>query len=239
MALGDVIAGPFALGYFNPQGLAYAADDTLYNVDANSKEVKNITQTGTPITSWAFTGNLDDLSYDDSDDTLWATDPALNQYRHYSLTGTVLGTFSNAEISSPTGITTLPENTSILRINDAVDEVIWRVTKTGTFQGWQIGDVSNVNNKMIAYHKDAISPDFRGVYFVSYFSPGRIENITGAVFNSPINFTINTRINQGGIAWDGANLWSVNSSDDDLELLEIDGLPAKPAIIQGYVSTLF
>jgi len=239
MALGDIIAGPFALGYFNPQGLAYAADSTLYNVGDFDKEIKNITQTGTPISSWAYAGNLDDLSYDDSDDTLWATETATNEYLHYSLTGTLLATFSNAQISSPTGITTIPENTAILRINDAVDETIWRVTKTGTFEGWAIGDVSNVNNKMIAFHKDAINPDYRGVYFISYFSPGRIENITGIFSNSPTNYTINTRINQSGIAWDGANLWSVNTQDADLELLEIDGLP--PASIipnQGYLSTL-
>ena len=90
---------------------------------------------------------------------------------------------------------------------------------------------------MIAYHKDAVDADYRGVYFVSYFSPGRIVNITGAVSSSPINYTINTSVNQNGIAWDGANLWSVNSSNDDLTLLEIDGLPAKPSI-QGYIGIL-
>ncbi len=237
MALGDVIAGPFALSYFSPQGLAYAADDTLYNVDASSEDVNNISLTGTDITSWAFTGFLSDLSYDDSDDTLWAIEPSANQYKHYSLTGTVLGTFSNAEISSPGGITTIPENTSILRIYDAVDETIWRVTKTGTFEGWAIGDVSNVNIKMIAYQKDAVDPDYRGVYFVSYFSPGRIENITGLFSTGPPNYTINTSINQNGIAWDGANLWSVNSSSNELELLEIDGLPTKVGS-QGYVGIL-
>jgi len=240
MAIGDVIAGPFALGYFGAQGLAYASNATLWNVGDNDKEMKNISLTATPITSWSYAGNLAGLSYDASDDTLWAVENNLNQWIHFSLTGTVLGTFSDGILSSPVAITTIPENTGILRIYDTVDETMWRVTKSGTFEGWAIGDVSNVNIKMIAYQKDAVDPDFRGVYFVSYFSPGRIENITGLFSTGSPNYTINTSVNQNGIAWDSANLWSVNSNSNELELLEIDGLISEEkARPQGYVSILF
>lgn len=235
MALGDVIAGPFALSYFSQQGLALAADDTLFNADAVSDEVKNISLTGTDITSWAA-DNLSGLTYDDTDDTLWAVHQPTDLIIHYSLTGTILTSFTISQVSSPLGITTIAESPANLRVYDTVDEELWLISKAGAFIGITVGGVSPVNIKNVAYQQGATDPLFRGDYFISYFSPGRIENIDGQ-FISTINYTINTSVNQSGIAWDGANLWSVNASSNELELLEIDGLPTEP-LIQGYIGIL-
>lgn len=238
MAIGDIIAGPFALSYFSPQGLALAADDTLFNADANSDEVKNISLTGTDITSWAA-DNISGLTYDDTDDTLWAVNQSTDLIIHYSLTGTILTSFTIAELSSPLGITTIAESPANLRVYDTVDEELWLISKSGSFIGITVGGLTNVNMKNVAYQQGATDPLFRGDYFISYFSTGRIENIDGQ-FSSTINYTITTSTNQSGIAWDGANLWSVNSSDDELELLEIDGLPPPDikGFSQGYIGIL-